>query len=147
MIDTHRWASVLKTQSSHGQNPRRRTRARAPSSLFGGAKPVDVKYVEDKPREAIPERREAEERPTERRQYEEPKDSDAIDGDASPRSTLARRTIFLFRLAERGETQAQSPKAVHRRPRRRGARAPSSVALVRARRRSKKPVAIGRLKI
>ena len=44
------------------------------SSLFGGAKPVDVKYVEDKPREAVPAR--SEERPTERRQYEEPKDSD-----------------------------------------------------------------------
>ena len=46
--------------------------ANSQSSLFGGAKPVDVKYVEDKPREAIPAREER----TERKQYDAPKDSD-----------------------------------------------------------------------
>lgn len=46
--------------------------AASQSSLFGGAKPVDVKYVEDKPREAIPAREER----TERKQYDAPKDSD-----------------------------------------------------------------------
>jgi TAG lipase/steryl ester hydrolase/phospholipase A2/LPA acyltransferase len=46
------------------------------SSLFGGAKPVDVKYVEDKPREAIPIRSEENPERTERKQYDEPKDSD-----------------------------------------------------------------------
>ena len=45
----------------------------ASSSLFGGAKPVDVKYVDDKPREAIPAREERAERA--------PRDAAPSDGD------------------------------------------------------------------
>ena len=44
------------------------------SSLFGGAKPVDVKYVEDAPREPIPERRKSGEfERRERRERREPR--------------------------------------------------------------------------
>jgi len=45
--------------------------AGASSSLFGGAKPVDVKYVEDKPREKVPEKDSSERR--ERREPREPR--------------------------------------------------------------------------
>ena len=81
------------------------------SSLFGGAKPVDVKYVEDKPREAIPAR--SEERPTERRQYEEPKDSDGDRWGRKP-SFNARKEDDL-REATPGERAARPKLSLQKR--------------------------------
>ena len=148
MIDTHRWASVRSCSSSHGQNPRRRTRARvrarssaAPSPWMSSTSRTSL--AKPFPREARNARPSAANTKNRRTPT-------AIDGDASPRSTLARRTIFARRRPGNARRDPSSvsksgpptpPSARRRR------RAPSSVALVRARRRSKKPVAIGRLKI